>query len=100
MSITFEVEPVTPGSQRLDCVDVGAAIRRLANLPSTPSCEAMAELEGGVHPVGMHPFVAAVRLAYDRHLPLRLSPDQVWLVIAQGLANHIRLNSEALRQQF
>lgn len=100
MAITFEVAEVEPGSKRLDCVDVGEAIRRLIGAPSTQSWEAVAQLEGGVHAAGIHPFVAAVQLAYDLHLPLRLSPDQVWLVIAQGFANHVRLNSEALRHQF
>ena len=45
-------------------------------------------------------FVEAVHTAYDRHYPLRLSPDSVWLCILHGLAQHVDLNSEQLRNNF
>lgn len=47
-----------------------------------------------------HPFVEAIHTAYDKHYPLMLSPDMVWLCIEQGLANHINENSETLRKKF
>lgn len=45
-------------------------------------------------------FVAALNAAYDQHLPLVLSPDILWLTIAQGLSLHITNNAEELRHQF
>ena len=45
-------------------------------------------------------FVSTVHRAYDNHYPLVLSPDHIWLVIAQGFAQHIDQNSEALRERF
>jgi len=45
-------------------------------------------------------LVAAINTAYDQHLPLVLSPDMIWLAIAQGLSTHINNNAEALRHQF
>ena len=45
-------------------------------------------------------FVAALNTAYDQHLPLILSPDILWLTIAQGLSIHITNNAEELRHQF
>jgi len=42
----------------------------------------------------------AVHAAFYGHHPLILSPDIIWLTIAQGLANHIDQNAEALRDQF
>ena len=48
----------------------------------------------------MNPFIQAVHTAFDCHRPLSLSPDAVWLVIAQGLAKHIELNAEELRSKF
>ena len=48
----------------------------------------------------LHPFVAAVHTAYAYHFPLEISPDMVWLLIAQGFATHINENAEALRAQF
>jgi Domain of unknown function (DUF4419) len=47
-----------------------------------------------------HPFVAAVHSAFAHHYPLTLSPDDVWLCIAQGVAIHMEVNGEALRERF
>lgn len=46
-----------------------------------------------------HGFLAAVGMAFDRHYPLVLSPDDVWLCLAQGLATHVRLHAEELRSR-
>lgn len=51
-------------------------------------------LVGGVE---FHPVVAAAHRAFDDHRPLVLSPDMIWLMICQGVANHVRANSERLR---
>ena len=48
----------------------------------------------------VHPFVAAVNAAFCDHRPLILSPDMLWLLIAQGFARHVNNNSEELRRQF
>ncbi len=45
-------------------------------------------------------FFETAHTAYAQHRPLVLSPDMVWLVIAQGFALHINQNSEALRAHF
>lgn len=45
-------------------------------------------------------LLAAINTAYDQHLPLVLSPDMIWLAIAQGLSLHIMNNAEELRHQF
>lgn len=50
--------------------------------------------------VDFHPFVAAVHLAFKDHRPLVLSPDMIWLLVAQGLASHIHANAEELRPRF
>jgi Domain of unknown function (DUF4419) len=44
-----------------------------------------------------HPLLAAVGIAFAQHRPLVLSPDAVWLTIAQGVAQHVRLHAEELR---
>src|SRR6201999_4005041 len=46
------------------------------------------------------PFVHAVHIAFDEHVPLILSPDDGWLCIAQAFAHHIDANAEALRHHF
>lgn len=42
----------------------------------------------------------AVHSAFYDHFPLRLSPDAIWITIAQGFANHVSENAEALRSKF
>jgi hypothetical protein len=46
------------------------------------------------------PFlIEAVQIAFSLHRPLVLSPDCVWLTIAQGFSHHIVENAEALRHR-
>lgn len=47
-----------------------------------------------------HPFVQAVYQAYADHRPLEISPDMMWLMIAQGFALHVKENAEDLRKIF
>lgn len=50
-----------------------------------------------LEPDGAHPLLSAVGRAFAEHRPLVLSPDAVWLTIAQGVAQHIRLHAGELR---
>jgi Domain of unknown function (DUF4419) len=47
----------------------------------------------------VHPLAGAVHLAFSEHRPLRLTPDHIWLTIAQGFAHHVNNNAEALRSR-
>ena len=47
-----------------------------------------------------HPFISATHYAYAHHIPLRISPDMIWLLICQGFARHVDMNSEELRHHF
>lgn len=47
-----------------------------------------------------HALLSAMRIAFYRHLPLRLSPDAIWLTLARGFALHVNLHAEALRHRF
>jgi len=47
-----------------------------------------------------HPLIEAVHTAFAGHYPLVLSPDDVWLCLAQGFAMHVEANAEALRSRF
>ena len=46
-----------------------------------------------------HPFIDAIHIAFSQHRPLTLSPDAIWLLIAQGFSHHVAENAEALRAQ-
>jgi len=47
-----------------------------------------------------HSFLETIMLSYMHHLPLCLSPDDVWTVIVQGFGMHMEKNAEALRKKF
>ena len=38
--------------------------------------------------------------AHALHYPIRLKPDDIWLLIIQAFSNHININSEKLRHKF
>lgn len=50
-----------------------------------------------VETLPLNGFLMAVHTAYTRHRALTLSPDAVWLCIAQGLARHVNEHAEQLR---
>ncbi len=83
-------------------------------LPRAPLCENLRERLGPLEAVGadatavvatkpfenFHPLIAAADLAFRHHYPLRLTPDHLWLPIAQGIGQHINLHAESLRSRF
>jgi hypothetical protein len=95
--VTFAVDDVPLGPRALRTVESRRAIEAVIG----PG--AVVESWSTVHEVLMccpfHGFVGAVHVAYALHLPLVMSPDHIWLLIAQGLAQHIRLDPEAWRPQ-
>lgn len=50
--------------------------------------------------VEQNAFLAAAWRAYADHRPLVLTPDAVWLCIAQGFAAHVNQDPEVLRGRF
>lgn len=47
-----------------------------------------------------HPLAQAVHAAFSDHRPLLLTPDIVWITLAQGFAQHINNHAETLRSRF
>src|ERR1051325_5076162 len=47
-----------------------------------------------------HGLAAAIFHAYNEHQHLRLTPDDIWLTIAQGVSQHINYNAEKFRYSF
>lgn len=108
----FDVSPVPPATSALPEVTYKAGVEALLNKPpsqlpdesqglasaSTRAVEACSQYHGKlVANVHLHPVMAAIHLAYKDHRPLVLSPDIVWLLVAQGFANHVNANAEELR---
>ena len=46
-----------------------------------------------------HSLIEAVQIAFSQHRPLVLSPDSIWLAIAQGFSHHLAANAEVLRDR-
>lgn len=49
---------------------------------------------------GYSSFYLGMYFAYAEHRPFTLSPDMIWLLIAQGFAHHVNANAEELRKLF
>lgn len=96
--VTFKVADVEAVRGKLPAVALAESLRaRLGGPAEAGACN----LPGLVDAVGRgkaaHGLVDAVHAAFDQHRPLIVSPDDVWLCLAQGLASHVRVNADALR---
>lgn len=93
-SVTFAVQDVEPGTDRLETHKTQEAVAaRLGTKPEACS-DYTTDCLTDVH---CHSLFAAVHSAYADHFPLVLSPDMIWNVILQGLAQHVKNNAEKLR---
>jgi hypothetical protein len=88
--VTFAVDDVVPAAEPLPVQPVGELF------PDAVVVGGDAALPVVV-PDGVHPLLSAVGRAFAEHRRLVLSPDAVWLTIAQGVAQHVRLHAEQLR---
>ena len=93
MSITFAVDDVTPAAEPL-ALDP-QPLRRLGEGILVSHTHLAPRL-----PAAYHGLVASLGVAFRQHRPFLLTPDAVWLTIAQGVAGHINANSERLRPHF
>ena len=46
------------------------------------------------------PFIEGLYYAHINHLPVRIKPDDIWLLIVQAFCTHVNENSEKLRKYF
>ena len=99
--ITFSPHPTAERASRplrLPPTGVASALKALVNGP-LPEASGHSS-KGQLLSVRGNPFLATVAAAYNEHYPLVLSPDHIWLCIAQGFANHVVANAEPLRDKF
>jgi Domain of unknown function (DUF4419) len=94
MSITFQVSQVERAGAPLALPAAAEPPRLQGRL-----VEAMGASAPFLPPAG-HGLLHAVHLAYADHRPLALSPDAIWLAVAQGFAMHVNANAERLRGKF
>ena len=73
---------------------------------SDPAIEVMSRMPthtedgGGAVFASGQGFLAACMTAFAHHLPLALSPDDLWTVISNGFARHVDQHAEELRANF
>jgi Domain of unknown function (DUF4419) len=73
----------------------------LREAPQRVKIEAAVRGEGTlVSSHGANAIAVAMVEAYAEHRPLRLSPDMIWLLLLQGLGEHIEADPEAMRPYF
>jgi hypothetical protein len=94
--ITFDVSDVAPGTVPLPASSAREALQSRLKHP-VEACASNLPLL--VEDAGVNGFVAAAHYAFMDHHPLVLSPDDVWLCIAQGFALHVDQNAESLRKR-
>ncbi|WP_426750403.1 DUF4419 domain-containing protein [Myxococcus sp. Y35] len=93
-SVTFAVDDVKPAVLPLEEMRLEEALRGRLDDKILGASHAGALF---VRPEDTHPLLSAVHLAFSGHRPLVLTPDVLWITIAQGVALHVIRNAEALR---
>lgn len=98
MTRRIPVSEVSPLPLHRPVVNRAEALQTLLHQP----IEALSESSSRnpFHCDDTNPLVMAANDAFFKHRPLVLSPDVVWLCLAQGFANHVNLNAEQLRERF
>ena len=46
------------------------------------------------------PFLEGLIASHENHYPIRIKPDDIWLLIVQAFSHHVNANSEELRYDF
>ncbi len=96
MTHVISVSDVSRSKQPLPPRTVQAALQTLTGR----SAEACSDASGNVIVSDYHPFVAALHIAFALHYPIVLSPDMLWLLVAQGFARIVNDDPEAHRRHF
>lgn len=90
----FEISKTTRTAERLPTVTTASIFETRGLTKIEGSSLGNVEF---VHAAPVHGLLAATYAAFAHHVPLVLSPDAVWIAIAQAVARHVDANAEALR---
>jgi hypothetical protein len=95
--ITFTVDAVAPATTRRGECRAHEAVKKMVDSEIESCSDYHATVVKDIH---YQPLLAAVYLAFSEHRPLVLTPDAVWITIAQGVAHHMAIHGERLRSRF
>lgn len=100
-SITFVVDENLPAPTGHLNLQDGAQIanRRVGDGKERKTIVATSFDDAQLYHTGDNAMFSMLMKAYAEHRPLVLSPDDVWLCISQGFAQHVNQNAEALRDK-
>lgn len=62
--------------------------------------ESTSPIDLNLHANGGNNFISMLNVAYNTHIPIAISPDDIWLIISQSVAKYIELNAEQVRHHF
>ena len=98
--ISFQVDDVEPCTERLPVMKVRSKVEERLGTPFLAFSHEASFKIVSAREAGEHGLVNAVHFAFSEHRPLVLTPDAIWLTLAQGFAQHINNHAEALRSRF
>lgn len=100
-SITFVVDENLPAPTGHLNLQDGAQIAnwRVGDGKERKTIVATSFDDAQLYHTGDNALFSMLMKAYAEHRPLVLSPDDVWLCISQGFAQHVNQNAEALRDK-
>ena len=97
--ITFQVDPVSATSPRIHPTTQVQFLRESLTSAQVTSIEASAfSAEGQLRKADRNSFLETCLAAYDKHVPLVLAPDDVWLAVLMAVTKHLELHAEDARK--
>jgi len=96
-SVRFAVANVKIATNRYPMASADLVIKRAVGQAEASACgrDRLVAADAG----DMNPFIRVAYLAFAQHKGLVLSPDMIWLLIAQGFAEHVDRNADALHDK-
>lgn len=91
---TFSVDNVQQNSLPLAQTDYSIIVQNKLMQPIFVAPKD--HLSKQIAPVYGNGFIATVHEAYNDHRPLVITPDDIWLLLCQGLGHHVAANSDSL----
>ena len=69
-------------------------------LPEDKLCDSLDKNKALAFPGSNVPILYGLYTAHCKHYPIRIKPDDIWLLIVQAFSNHVNANPEELRELF
>ncbi len=86
-SITFHIEALERPTELIEEKKFSEILKKYSN-----TIEYAPNIENNLIPGGYHSFLYGLYLAYSQHRPFTLSPDMIWLLVLQGISNHVNFS--------